>query len=85
MNLGCFGYLFTCHKVRIANFGEVDHDHYGRISMSEFQSHFLKEFGRHPSNEDWASFHKADKNNDGFVSKYDIALFEKDTHVLSRS
>lgn len=78
----CFGYIFSCRKMYVQNFESVDIDHDGRISMSEFQGHFMKQFGRPPTNDEWMQFHQADKNNDGFVSKYDIDIFNKNKTVL---
>ena len=83
MRCTCFGYIFSFRKTYVKDFNKVDTDHDGRISMSEFQGHFMREFGRPPSNEEWFQFHQADKNNDGFVSKYDIDIFNTDKSVLA--
>lgn len=77
MNWSLFGYLFSCVKVNNKQFEDVDDDHDGRISLNEFHSYFMKKYGKPPTNDEWFKFHLADKNNDGFISKYDVEIFEK--------
>ena len=77
MNLLCFGYIFSCQKIIKNEFEDIDTDHDGRISIVEYQKHFLTAFGRSPTNDEWMKFHMSDSNNDGHVSNYDIVRFSE--------
>ena len=83
MYIACLGYLFSCVRINPKEFDAVDEDHDGRISLNEFHSYFLKRFGRPPTNEEWFKFHLAEKNNNGFISKYDVEIFEKQSKLFN--
>lgn len=72
-----FGWMLSCVYVRNEKFDKADDDHDGRVSLNEFHAYYLKTHGKPPTNEQWFKFHLADKNNNGFISKYDVEQFEK--------
>lgn len=77
MKFHCFGFLFNCVKVRNITFDDIDLDHDGRISLNEFHAYFISNFGVPPTNEQWFKYHLSDTNNNGYISKYDVEIFEK--------
>jgi Ca2+-binding EF-hand superfamily protein len=78
----CFGWFFSCVRPRNPDFEDADIDHDGRLSLNEFHAYYVRKYCRPPTNEEWMRFHFADKNNNGYISKYDIELFEKHSSVL---
>lgn len=82
MYCNIFGFLFTCTKPKVDVFESADTDHDGRLSLNEFHSHHVNTYGVPPTNEQWMKFHFADKNNNGYISKYDMEMFEKHNPLL---
>lgn len=78
MNFKFFSYMCICYKINNEQFDKVD----GRITLNEFHSYFLKKYGRPPTNDQWFKFHLADVNNNGYISKYDVEIFEKNTKLF---
>jgi Ca2+-binding EF-hand superfamily protein len=70
------GFMFSCVKVENKEFDKIDLDHDGRISLNEFHSYYINTHGQPPTNDQWFKFHLADKNNNGYISKYDIEMFQ---------
>ena len=77
-----FGCLFTCQRPKNEFFENSDTDKDGRLSLNEFHEHYVNIYGKPPSNEQWMKFHFADKNNNGYISKFDMELFEKHNPLL---
>jgi Ca2+-binding EF-hand superfamily protein len=83
MHFSFYGWLCSCVRVQSEEFDVVDDDHDGRISLNEFHSYFMKKYGRPPTNDQWFKFHLADKNNNGYISKYDVEMFEKQNKLFN--
>jgi hypothetical protein len=77
MHFNIYDLLCSCVFVKNEEFDTIDVDHDGRISLNEFHSFFVKKYGRPPSNDQWFKFHLTDTNNNGYISKYDVEMFEK--------
>lgn len=77
MHCNFLGLLCSCVRVQNETFESADNDKDGRISLNEFHAYFMRTHGRPPTNEQWFKFHLADKNNNGYISKFDVELFEK--------
>ena len=83
MYFAFYGLLCSCVRVNNEEFEDVDSDRDGRISLNEFHAHFLKKYGKPPTNDQWFKFHLADGNNNGYISKYDVELFEKQNQLFT--
>ena len=83
MNFKIFSMMCSCYKIKNKQFDIVDQDTDGRITLNEFHSYFLKKYGRPPSNDQWFKFHLADVNNNGYISKYDVEIFEKNIKLFN--
>jgi Ca2+-binding EF-hand superfamily protein len=83
MNFKFFSLMCSCYKIKNEQFDEMDDDADGRITLNEFHSYFLKKYGRPPTNDQWFKFHLADVNNNGYISKYDVEIFEKNIRLFN--
>ena len=83
MNFKFFSIMCSCYKIKNEQFDEMDDDADGRITLNEFHSYFLKKYGRPPTNDQWFKFHLADVNNNGYISKYDVEVFEKNIKLFN--
>ena len=83
MNFKFFSYMCSCYKIKNERFDEIDDDADGRITLNEFHAYFLKKYGRPPTNDQWFKFHLADVNNNGYISKYDVEVFEKNIKLFN--
>ena len=83
MNLKIFSYMCSCYKIKNERFDEMDDDADGRITLNEFHTYFLKKYGRPPTNDQWFKFHLADVNNNGYISKYDVEIFERNIKLFN--
>lgn len=76
-------YMCMCYPIESKVFDKVDQNKDGRITLNEFHAYFLSKYGRPPSNDEWFKFHLADVHNNGYISKYDIEVFEKNNKLFS--
>lgn len=82
MHCNFFGFICSVYKPKVLNFELADKDKDGLISLDEFHSYYVKNYGKPPTNEQWIKFHLSDRNNNGFISKSDIDNFQKFNSVL---
>lgn len=74
--------LCTCKHVTNKRFEQYDLDNDGRISMTEYHLLHLSKYGKPPTTEQWIAFHLADTNNNGYLTKADVEMFEKHKLVI---
>lgn len=79
MILNYFSYLCGCKKFMKDTFEDIDTNLDGKITLDEFHAYFKNKYGFPPTNEQWIKFHLADKNNNGYITKYECHLFENNT------
>lgn len=82
MKFKFFNYLCMCQRIENHMFESVDTDHDGKITLNEFHAYYLKKYGHPPTNDQWFKFHLADTHNNGYISKYDIEVFEKNNKLF---
>lgn len=77
-----YNLLCTCKHVTNKRFEQYDLDNDGRISMTEYHLLHLSKYGKPPTTEQWIAFHLADSNNNGYLTKADVEMFEKHKLVI---
>lgn len=75
-------YMCMCNKIQSKEFEDVDINSNGRVSLNEFHEYFMKKYRRPPTNDQWFKFHLTDVNNNGYISKYDCEIFEKNSQLF---
>jgi len=76
-------YLCVCTKLNHSTLDDADEDNNGRLSLKEFFDYFVNVRGKPPTNEQWFKFHLADRDNDGFITKQDILVFEQHNNLFA--
>ena len=72
-----------CYPMKQKVFDKADLNKDGKLSLNEFHQYFLHKYRRPPSNDEWFKFHLADVHNNGYISKYDIEVFEKNNKLFN--
>lgn len=80
-----FNYICSCYKIEDDNFSTADTNNDGRITLDEFHKFYLKRYGVPPSNDQWIKFHLADVNNNGYITKFEAEIFERNISILNRN
>jgi len=83
MEFNLCGWVIRLGKPKCNDIFEyADEDNDGKLSLNEFHSYYVRTFGKPPSTEQWIKFHLADRNNNGYITKYEMESFETNNSLL---
>lgn len=77
-----FGYICSCYKLKNVKFDDADTNKDGKMSLNEFHQYFVDRYGVPPTNDQWMKFHLADINNNGYITKFEVEMFQKRMEVF---
>lgn len=77
-----FGYICSCYKLKNVKFDDADTNKDGKMSLNEFHQYFVHRYGVPPTNDQWMKFHLADINNNGYITKFEVEMFQKRMEVF---
>lgn len=77
-----FGYICSCYKLKNVKFDDADVNKDGKMSLNEFHQYFVDRYGVPPTNDQWMKFHLADINNNGYITKFEVEMFQKRMEVF---